>query len=443
MTKDRKLPANLLFRAQVLSKTNQALGSIRLAQPVSSWVVVSVSVVLASFLVLFVTFGDFSKRVRVPGVTVPVGGSFSVTAPAAGVLSGILVRDGDIVVAGQELFKVSTERRGESGDVTALVGAQLRSRVDSLNAEKRIRASQHREKTASLRLRLENMDAQLVQLNYELTLLDNREALASEALRKSLALQKDGFLASVHTQQKQEDLLDVSARRSNLKRVILQLRSDRVLSSAEEHSLFRTLEADIEQIDRALAGVKQEIVENQNRKEVYVVASRSGKITTLLAGEGQMVSAGQSLASIIPTANIPQFGPSETPQEVQLYAKSRIAGFAASGQSVLIRFHAYPFQKFGLHRGRITEVSATPVLPSEISPNIAAGVFGAQFGGGIAASEPLYRIKVALDSQSVNVDQKAYAIKPGMTLDADIVQDNRKIWEWILEPLLGASKTFE
>jgi membrane fusion protein len=28
-------------------------------------------------------------------------------------------------------------------------------------------------------------------------------------------------------------------------------------------------------------------------------------------------------------------------------------------------------------------------------------------------------------------------LKPGMTLEADVVQDSRKIWEWVLEPVLA------
>jgi membrane fusion protein len=28
-------------------------------------------------------------------------------------------------------------------------------------------------------------------------------------------------------------------------------------------------------------------------------------------------------------------------------------------------------------------------------------------------------------------------LKPGMTLEADVVQDKRAVWEWIFEPLLA------
>jgi membrane fusion protein len=53
------------------------------------------------------------------------------------------------------------------------------------------------------------------------------------------------------------------------------------------------------------------------------------------------------------------------------------------------------------------------------------------------SNEPLYRIKVALDHQVIQAYGQAQALKPGMTLEADIVQDRRALWEWMFEPLLA------
>jgi membrane fusion protein len=51
--------------------------------------------------------------------------------------------------------------------------------------------------------------------------------------------------------------------------------------------------------------------------------------------------------------------------------------------------------------------------------------------------EPLYRIQVALASQQVVAFGETHWLRPGMTLDADVVHDVRGIWEWIFEPLLA------
>jgi membrane fusion protein len=52
----------------------------------------------------------------------------------------------------------------------------------------------------------------------------------------------------------------------------------------------------------------------------------------------------------------------------------------------------------------------------------------------------LYRVKVTLKRQTIVAYGQEQALKPGMTLDADIVQDKRKIWEWVAEPILAIAQ---
>jgi membrane fusion protein len=53
------------------------------------------------------------------------------------------------------------------------------------------------------------------------------------------------------------------------------------------------------------------------------------------------------------------------------------------------------------------------------------------------SNEPLYRIHVALASQHVVAFGQSHELRPGMTLEADIIHDVRGIWEWVFEPLLA------
>jgi membrane fusion protein len=45
-----------------------------------------------------------------------------------------------------------------------------------------------------------------------------------------------------------------------------------------------------------------------------------------------------------------------------------------------------------------------------------------------------------LARQHIEAYGKSQALKPGMALEADVVQDKRAVWEWILEPLLSVGK---
>jgi membrane fusion protein len=125
--------------------------------------------------------------------------------------------------------------------------------------------------------------------------------------------------------------------------------------------------------------------------------------------------------------------PSAIIVEAHLFAPSRTAGFLQPGQTVYLRYAAYPYQKFGLHTGHITAVSDTPFAANELPPNLASQLMAQNQG-----SEALYRINVQLDDQAIRIYGQAIALKPGLTLEADVLQERRKVWEWALEPLLAA-----
>ena len=52
-----------------------------------------------------------------------------------------------------------------------------------------------------------------------------------------------------------------------------------------------------------------------------------------------------------------------------------------------------------------------------------------------AANEPLYRITVALSSQTALAYGEAVALHPGMQVEADILIENRRLIEWMFDPL--------
>ena len=53
------------------------------------------------------------------------------------------------------------------------------------------------------------------------------------------------------------------------------------------------------------------------------------------------------------------------------------------------------------------------------------------------SAEPLYRITVALDRQSVDAYGRPQPLTAGMQLEADVLLDRRHLIEWLFEPLLG------
>jgi membrane fusion protein len=93
---------------------------------------------------------------------------------------------------------------------------------------------------------------------------------------------------------------------------------------------------------------------------------------------------------------------------------------------------AYPYQKFGLAKGRVIKLSGTPIAPQDLPHGQGTALLAVT-----QSNEPLYRIEVALAAQHIMAFGAAHQLRPGMTVDADIVQDVRGIWEWVFEPLLA------
>ncbi|MFZ0870192.1 MAG: hypothetical protein WAM90_05630 [Rhodanobacter sp.] len=56
--------------------------------------------------------------------------------------------------------------------------------------------------------------------------------------------------------------------------------------------------------------------------------------------------------------------------------------------------------------------------------------------------EALYRVDVILASQTINTYGRKEALKPSMALDADLLLDDRRVIEWIFEPLYGMGHRF-
>lgn len=428
---------NKLFRNEVIAaQGSRGLGAMRLAQPTSGWIIVSIALVLTAILFAFVTLGSVTKKARVAGITVPSSGSLSILAPNSGILKRSYVKEGDQVEAGQPIFEISTERQSAGGEITELVSQQLLIRQQTIESERRLRISQTVEKRRAIDERIQNLYAEAIQLEQEIGLAKRRKGLAEKTVDNYHTLQVNGFVSPAQIQQRQEELIDIDSRLSTLERTRVQLEASRLNIEADRKALSNSLNADLAQFKLSAASLKQEIAENQNRKTSLIVASNTGTVTALAYEQGQAVNAGQSLATLIRNADKKNIADD---LEVHLYIPSRTAGFVAPGQIVLLRYQSYPYQKFGLQSGIVTAVSKTPFAPSELPANLASTILSnsQQSTLGSSVSEALYRVKVKIDKQSITAYGHEQLLKPGMTLDADIIQEHRRIWEWIFDPILA------
>jgi membrane fusion protein len=109
---------------------------------------------------------------------------------------------------------------------------------------------------------------------------------------------------------------------------------------------------------------------------------------------------------------------------------TRAIGFVQPGQGVVLRYDAFPFQRFGQYRGTVERVSRTVWSTGERV-------------GPLVAKEPVYRVDVRLGSQNVTAGDQKLPLRSGMMVNADILQEKRHVWEWVFEPVLSLKERFQ
>ena len=422
-----------LFRSQVTqSKQASWMGPIHLAHNPRFTIVASMALVLAGALLAFGVWGKVARKVRVPGVLMPQWGTVELSAAISGVLLEQKVKEGDWVEQGQVLFVVNTDKSSTEGSTASLLSSHMAHRRSTLLAERTSRIAQNRLREAHLADRIRSLSIETAQASQEQALAKRRVELAQKTVARFEQMAAQGFVSDIQAQGKQEEFIDLQSRLENTLRNGLALAREQNSAQADLAHLQKQLAIDLLQLDRSLASLDQETAEVQARKTSIVLAPQAGQVSTVHLSLGAMAQAGQTIASLVPHVNSQAPDASAHTLVAALYAPTRTAGFIQPGQEVWLRLTAYPYQKFGLAKGRILNVSGTPIAPQDLPHGQGTALMTST-----QSNEPLYRIQVELASQHVKAFGEARPLRPGMTLEADIIHDVRGIWEWVFEPLLA------
>lgn len=407
-----------LFRRDVLeAKRTSWLGGISLAQPVRLWMLTTAAVVVALAVALFLTLGTYTRRSRVVGQLVPSRGMATVMAPATGVVSRVDITEGDQVRAGQTLAVVTVPRSTlASGDTIAALEQRLQRRQDGLTSAQSAQEQLLAAQAHGLAAQLATVRRELAQIEAEIATRRGQVRIANETLDRLRQLQRDKYVSELQTKQQEAAALEQISEMQILQRQSIGTR--RMIAQLQQalQEVPGQRQASEAGYQRDLALLEQEQVETQARGELVLSAPVSGVVATQLAKPGQAVQAGQPLLSLLP---------GDGKLEAELLVPSRAIGFIEPGDSVLLRYQAYPYQKFGHHLGRIERISRSALSPGDLGALI----------GNTKAGEPFYRVTVALAGQAVTAYGKAEPLKPGMLLDADVLGERRRLIEWIFEPL--------
>ncbi|TGR42060.1 HlyD family efflux transporter periplasmic adaptor subunit [Mesorhizobium sp. M00.F.Ca.ET.151.01.1.1] len=409
-----------LFRTEVVeAKRTSWLGEVSLVQPIRYQLIAYGALVAAVAVIVFLTLGTYTRRSTVEGRLVPSGGMASVLAPATGVVNGLDVAEGQRVVIGQPVAVVTVPRATlSSGDTAAALEQRLQERQEGLRSAFAAQQQLFSAEASGLAEQLRHARSEVAQVEREISTRQSQVSIAYETLDRLRELQKNQYVGLIQVKQQQSAALEqVSAMQALERQAISTRRTIVQLQQAMRELPGRNLATEAN-FQRDAATLSQEQLETEARGAIAIRAPVNGLVATQIVKPGQAVQAGQPLLSIIA---------GDGKLEAELLVPSRAIGFIEIGDNVLLRYQAYPYQKFGHQTGRVAQISRSALSHSEL---------GTLRGSG-HMQESFYKVTVALAKQSVTAYGRAEMLKPGMSLDAEILGEERRLIEWLFEPLLS------
>lgn len=405
-----------LFRTEAIAaKKEKFLGAAAQARPIPDWAYTLLATAFAIGLVLFAVVGQYQRRERVEGFLDANAGTVPVLIPSAGRVTQVLVAEGDPVVAKQPLAVINADRAtSQTASVGQAITEQLEQRRALLERERAQAQSLASQQVNQHRQRIAALVTESEQVAKEVRLQEARLASAQEQSERFAQLAKEKFVSDLVARQKQDEATDQNLRLQSLQRQLLNLTRDLNTARLDTPAVEIRARATQDAIDRQLSELAQQTTQESARQEQAVLAPIDGIATNIGVIAGQSVSAEQPLATLMPRDGLVQ---------AVLLVPSRAIGFVEPGQPVLIRYEAFPHERFGLYEGKVASVSRTVWSTGErIGP--------------VVIKEPVYRVVVKLSSQSARASGKDYPLRPGMMLNADLLMERRTILQWLIDPVM-------
>ncbi|GLK57249.1 HlyD family efflux transporter periplasmic adaptor subunit [Methylopila capsulata] len=417
-----------LFRQEVAAARRDAwLGEARLAQPLPIQLVAVICVVMLVAVVLYAIFGVYTRRVHAEGLLTPNVGLITIASPAAGRVVSSGVKEGDKVAKGQLLYTISLDAVSSSGPTQERVIEQLGRQRDSVEQQRALRAATAATEKRSLAEQIENLESQSSQLAEQIELQDKLVTPLKDRVDVLAKALNDGLTRAADLQSQNYLYMQASSQLAQFKQARLQIEGKLSELKAQHATFDDNLSRDLAEMDRAAAQLEQQRAESEARRGVEVRAPENGTLTSIRALAGQSVAAGAPMITLLPT---------EGRLQANLFVDSSSIGFIEAGAVVMLRYAAFPFQRFGLHRGVVVEVTRAP-LAGDDAPR------GAPKGEGEAAQGGLYRIIVKPDEDGVMAYGERRRLEAGMKVDADIALETRSLYRWLLDPLYHAKRSLD
>jgi len=402
---------------------------------------IMVVMIFAMFVIAAIVWMNWAKIdvvIRGTGKVSPASQVQNIQSLEGGIISEILVVEGQAVVAGQSLIKISDVAFSSSFEENRLLYLELLARSSRLTAEAFARAFKSEAEVNKQAPHLIKSEKSLFDSNQQ----QLKETLSG--LEEKITQQKSALLEAKSKQRQLNKSLGLVKKEIKIKRPL----KDRGIISEVEFLQLQQREAEFEgeieaaklsvpriksTIDEARFNKKKEKLNFQNNakkelNEVNAEISRIKETQTALQDRVKRTTLRSPVNGIVqrlyfntiggvisPGNNIIDIVPQEDSLLVELKIKPADIAYVNVGQFARLKFSAYDFAIHGSLQGIVTFVSADTITNEE--------------------GESFFLVRVKPVKSFLGAKNGELPIKIGMTAEADIITDKKTILSYLTEPI--------
>lgn len=350
---------------------------------------------------------ELDEITRAQGKVIPSSREQVIQSLDSGVMSELLVREGDVVEKDQVLLRIDPARPGamfrearEKYFSLVATAARLRSEAygTALTFPAVIKTEQGLvdQETSAYNTRKRA-------LSQSLDALDTSIAAANRELAITEPLVQQGVISEVEVLRLRRQLSDLKGQRAE--------RENRYLTDASNE--LNRVSSELSQT-RENVSAREDILTRTTLRAPMKGVVKNVQVTTV----GGVIQAGQSILEIVPT---------EDEMLVEAYVKPADVAFLKVGQAAVVRLTAYDFNKYGGLNGVVEHLSPDTLRDERERQR--------RPGTPVELEEGLYRILVRIKDVTQVRQGKKIEPSPGMTAVVDIRTGGKTVLEYLFRPL--------
>lgn len=355
-----------------------------------------------------------------------------------GVITDILVREGDRVDRGQMLIKLDPTRSQSSlGENRAqLVGLQVKvARLSALVENEPFRPTNEMVLIAPevVKQEVELYETRLAELSVQQRIADQQLTQRREELNELTA--RESQLATEYRLADQELSGTKPMLASGAVSEVEVLRLEREVNKAQgelkqTRAQIERVRATIAEAEEKLLGVELEFV-NKAREELTDTVTKINALTEAAAGLSDRVRQTNLVSPVagtikqllyntvggivLPGRDIVELIPADDTLLVEVRIRPQDIGFLAPGQDANVKVTAYDFVVYGGLEGQVEQIGVDTVLDEE--------------------GNAFYEVTVRTKNADLGADKP---IIPGMTVEVDVLTGKKTVLAYLLKPVLRA-----